>query len=128
MLTHEVEVEKNVVEPLNHVENEANNIVKARRNLNKLILDMDSARTRYTHRLIFKVIRDLKKLCCPSRYKNAQKQVSSGGIVTKVDVIKEEMEEAQVKVDMARDSLAADIYTLLARESDFAKVNYILIF
>lgn len=46
MLLHEVDVEKNVVEPLSHVENEAANIAKARRNLNKLILDMDSARTR----------------------------------------------------------------------------------
>lgn len=46
MLVHEVDIEKNVVEPLSLVENEAANIVKARRNLNKLILDMDSARTR----------------------------------------------------------------------------------
>lgn len=46
MLVHEVDVEKNVVDPLSHVENEAANIAKARRNLNKLILDMDSARTR----------------------------------------------------------------------------------
>ena len=32
------------------------------------------------------------------------------------------MEEAQLKVDMGRDSLAADIYSLMAKESDFAKV------
>ena len=48
MLSHEVDLEKNVVDPLNQVENEALNIAKARRNLNKLILDMDSARTRYS--------------------------------------------------------------------------------
>ena len=47
MLLHEIDLEKNVIEPLNHVENEAVNIAKARRNLNKLILDMDSARTRF---------------------------------------------------------------------------------
>lgn len=47
MLLHEIDLEKNVIEPLNHVENEAANIAKARRNLNKLILDMDSARTRF---------------------------------------------------------------------------------
>jgi hypothetical protein len=46
MLCHEIDVEKNVVEPLNQVENEAANITKARRNLKELILDMDSARTR----------------------------------------------------------------------------------
>ena len=40
-----------------------------------------------------------------------------------MDGIKEEMEEAQLKVDMSRDSLAADIYTLLAKESEFAKVR-----
>jgi len=32
------------------------------------------------------------------------------------------LEEAQLKVEMNRDGLAADIYTLLAKESDFAKV------
>ncbi|XP_057378728.1 LOW QUALITY PROTEIN: rho GTPase-activating protein 44-like [Daphnia carinata] len=101
MLLHEVDVEKNVVEPLSQVENEAANIAKARRNLNKLILDMDSART---------------------RYRNAQKQAISGGSVAKVDGIKEELEEAQLKVEMNRDGLAADIYSLLAQESDFAKV------
>ena len=47
MVVHEAELEKNVVEPLNMVENEAANITKTRRNLNKFILDMDSARTRY---------------------------------------------------------------------------------
>ena len=46
LLLHEVELEKNVVEQLNIVENEAGNIAKGRRNLNKLILDMDSAKTR----------------------------------------------------------------------------------
>lgn len=40
-----------------------------------------------------------------------------------MDGIKEEMEEAQLKVDIARDSLAADIYTLIAKESEFAKVG-----
>lgn len=39
-----------------------------------------------------------------------------------MDGIKEELEEAQQKVEMNRDSLAADIYSLLAKESDFAKV------
>ena len=39
-----------------------------------------------------------------------------------MDGIKEEMEEAQLKVDIARDSLAADIYSLLAKESEYAKV------
>lgn len=46
MLAHEIELEKTVVDPLMAVENEANNIVKARKSLSKLILDMDSARSR----------------------------------------------------------------------------------
>ena len=46
MLAHEVGLEKAVVEPLMSIENEANNIAKARKNLSKLILDMDSARSR----------------------------------------------------------------------------------
>lgn len=102
MLVHEAELEKNVVEPLNLVELEAANITKTRRNLNKFILDMDSAKF---------------------RYQTAQKQTANaGGSNTKIDSIKEEMEEAQLKVDMGRDSLAADIYSLMAKESDFAKV------
>ena len=48
---------------------------------------------------------------------------NGGSSYTKIDNIKEEMEEAQLKVDMGRDSLAADIYSLMARESDFAKVH-----
>lgn len=39
-----------------------------------------------------------------------------------MDGIKEELEEAQLKVEMNRDGLAADIYALLAKEADFAKV------
>lgn len=50
MLLHEIDLEKSVIEPLNQVENEAANIAKARRNLNKLILDMDSAKTRFVVR------------------------------------------------------------------------------
>ena len=46
-MQHEIEVEKLVLQPLNQVENEANNIAKARRALNKLILDMDSAKARF---------------------------------------------------------------------------------
>ena len=47
LMQHEIEVEKLVLQPLNQVENEANNIAKARRALNKLILDMDSAKARF---------------------------------------------------------------------------------
>lgn len=46
MLVHEIDMEKYVIEPLSQVENEAANIAKAKKNLEKLILDMDSARTR----------------------------------------------------------------------------------
>lgn len=63
------------------------------------------------------------KIIVNCRYRSAQKQATSGGSVTKMDGIKEELEEAQLKVDIARDSLAADIYTLLAKESEFAKVG-----
>lgn len=56
------------------------------------------------------------------RYLTAQKQFNSGGSVTKMDGIKEEMEEAQSKVDQSRDSLAADIFALLAREAELARV------
>ncbi len=121
MLLHEVDVEKNVVEPLSQVENEAANIAKARRNLNKLILDMDSARTRLiTLPLIESFPLLITSISC--RYRNAQKQATSGGSGAKVDGIKEELEEAQLKVEMNRDALAADIYALLAKEADFAKV------
>ena len=57
-----------------------------------------------------------------TRYQTAQKQANSGGNVTKIDGIKEEMEEALLKVDQTRDALAADIYPRLAKESDYAKV------
>ena len=111
LLQHEIEVQKLVLQPLNQVEEETMNISKARRNLNKLILDMDSARARYL---------------AAQRQANSSSSSGGGGgsgTTSKIDGIKEEMEEAQLKVDMSRDSLAADIYTFLAKESDFAKVG-----
>lgn len=44
---HELNVEQKVVNPLNEIiDNDVSNILKHKRNLQKLILDMDSARAR----------------------------------------------------------------------------------
>lgn len=57
------------------------------------------------------------------RYRNAQKLANNPANAAKINLIREELEEAQQKVEQNRDALAADIYTLLSREAEFGKVN-----
>ncbi|XP_069056432.1 rho GTPase-activating protein 44 isoform X4 [Pleurodeles waltl] len=106
-LTHfEVEVERDVIEPLFVLaEVEIPNIQKQRKHLAKLVLDMDSSRTRW------------------------QQSAKGSGLSTipqpsgaKADALREEMEEAANRVEICRDQLSADMYSFVAKEIDYA--NY----
>ncbi|XP_069510668.1 rho GTPase-activating protein 44 isoform X5 [Ambystoma mexicanum] len=106
-LTHfEVEVERDVIEPLFVLaEVEIPNIQKQRKHLAKLVLDMDSSRTRW------------------------QQSAKGSGMSTipqpsgaKADALREEMEEAANRVEICRDQLSADMYSFVAKEIDYA--NY----
>ncbi|XP_006902110.1 PREDICTED: rho GTPase-activating protein 17 [Elephantulus edwardii] len=100
---HEVFVEKEIVDPLYSIaEVEIPNIQKQRKQLAKLVLDWDSVRARWN-----------------------QAHKSSGtnfqGLPSKIDTLKEEMDEAGNKVEQCKDQLAADMYNFMAKEGEYGK-------
>ncbi|CAL7940842.1 unnamed protein product [Xylocopa violacea] len=98
-IEHESKVEQYVAIPLQHIlDTDVPNILKHKRNLARLILDMDSVR---------------------ARYQQAIKHSASTG-ATKVDNLREELEEAEAKVEQCRDQLAAEMFQLMSRETELA--------
>ncbi|XP_076220997.1 rho GTPase-activating protein 44 isoform X2 [Nomia melanderi] len=98
-IEHEAKVEQYVTSPLQHIlDTDVPNILKHKRNLARLILDMDSVRT---------------------RYQQASKHSASAG-AAKVDSLREELEEAEAKVEQCRDQLAAEMFQLMSRETELA--------
>ncbi|XP_014652463.1 PREDICTED: rho GTPase-activating protein 17 isoform X2 [Ceratotherium simum simum] len=100
---HEVFLEKEIVDPLYGIaELEIPNIQKQRKQLAKLVLDWDSVRARWN-----------------------QAHKSSGtnfqGLPSKIDTLKEEMDEAGNKVEQCKDQLAADMYNFMAKEGEYGK-------
>ncbi|XP_030156555.1 rho GTPase-activating protein 17 isoform X4 [Lynx canadensis] len=100
---HEVFVEGEIVDPLCSIaELEIPNIQKQRKQLAKLVLDWDSVRARWN-----------------------QAHKSSGtnfqGLPSKIDTLKEEMDEAGNKVEQCKDQLAADMYNFMAKEGEYGK-------
>ncbi|KAK2709441.1 rho GTPase-activating protein 44-like [Artemia franciscana] len=95
LLQYELKVEQIVTSHLQQVESEVAAILKNRRILNKLSLEMDASRKVYQ-----------------------SNRMSSGN--TKSDQLREDMEDSYQKVEISKDSLATEIYTLLAREPEFA--------
>ncbi|XP_060620488.2 rho GTPase-activating protein 44 isoform X6 [Anolis sagrei] len=106
LIHFELEVERDVIEPLFVLaEVEIPNIQKQRKHLAKLVLDMDSSKTRW------------------------QQSAKSSGLSSnlqptgaKADALREEMEEAANRVEICRDQLSADMYNFVAKEIDYA--NY----
>ncbi|XP_049645219.1 LOW QUALITY PROTEIN: rho GTPase-activating protein 17 [Suncus etruscus] len=95
---HEVFVEKEIVDPLYVIaEVEIPNIQKQRKQLAKLVLDWDSVRARWNQANKFQ------------------------GLPSKIDTLKEEMDEAGNKVEQCKDQLAADMYNFMAREGEYGK-------
>ncbi|XP_019505377.1 PREDICTED: rho GTPase-activating protein 17 isoform X1 [Hipposideros armiger] len=100
---HEVFMEREIVEPLGAIaEVEIPNIQKQRKQLAKLVLDWDSVRARWN-----------------------QAHKSSGtnfqGLPSKIDTLKEEMDEAGNKVEQCKDQLAADMYNFMAKEGEYGR-------
>ncbi|KAL0278553.1 UNVERIFIED_CONTAM: hypothetical protein PYX00_000346 [Menopon gallinae] len=95
---HDHRVEQHVVIPLQNVlENEIPLIVKHKRNVTKVCLDMDSAR---------------------ARYHQAQKHNSNTAGAAKAESIKDELKDCEQKVEQSRDALACEMFHLAARESE----------
>ncbi|XP_051529558.1 rho GTPase-activating protein 44-like isoform X2 [Myxocyprinus asiaticus] len=102
----ELQIERDVIEPLYTLaEVEIPNIQKQRKHLAKLVLDMDSARTRWQQ---------------SSRSSTLSNKETPTG--AKADALREEMEEAANRMEICRDQLSADMYSFMAKEIDYA--NY----
>ncbi|XP_032899931.1 rho GTPase-activating protein 44 isoform X7 [Amblyraja radiata] len=106
LILFEQQIERDVIEPLFVLaEVDIPNIQKQRKHLAKLVLDMDSARTRWQQ---------------SSKSSGLSSNLQSSG--AKADALREEMEEAANRVEICRDQLAADMYNFVAKEIDYA--NY----
>ncbi|XP_042549875.1 rho GTPase-activating protein 44 isoform X4 [Dipodomys spectabilis] len=106
LIHFELQVERDVIEPLFLLaEVEIPNIQKQRKHLAKLVLDMDSSRTRWQQ---------------TSKSTGLSGSLQPAG--AKADALREEMEEAANRVEICRDQLSADMYSFVAKEIDYA--NY----
>ncbi|XP_044836954.1 rho GTPase-activating protein 17 isoform X4 [Mauremys mutica] len=106
---HEVQIEKEILDPLSLLtEGEIPNIQKQRKQLAKLVLDWDSARARYSQ-------------ACKTSGTNFQMHPS------KIDSLKEEMDEAGNKVEQCKDQLAADMYNFVSKEGEYARYFVMLL-
>ncbi|XP_048347232.1 rho GTPase-activating protein 44 isoform X7 [Sphaerodactylus townsendi] len=106
LIHFELQVERDVIEPLFVLaEVEIPNIQKQRKHLAKLVLDMDSSKTRWQQ---------------SAKSSGLSSNLQSSG--AKVDALREEMEEAANRVEICRDQLSADMYNFVAKEIDYA--NY----
>ncbi|KAK7174324.1 hypothetical protein R3I93_001514 [Phoxinus phoxinus] len=108
---HEVQLERDILDPLNQLaEVDIPNILKQRRHLAKLVLDFDSVK---------------------ARYHQAAKAFPSAGnaqaMAAKVDTLKEEMDEAQNKMEICKDQLAAEMYNFSSKEGEYARYYVLLL-
>ncbi|XP_059151370.1 rho GTPase-activating protein 44-like isoform X3 [Physella acuta] len=102
-LEYETNIEAEFIAPLQNIYDvEIPSIMKFRKALNKSTLDMDSAKTRLNQAM-------------------RQSQVPGANMASagaKVDVIREEYEEASVKVETIKDNLSIELCNFAAKESD----------
>ncbi|XP_027706006.1 rho GTPase-activating protein 44 isoform X3 [Vombatus ursinus] len=111
LIHFELQVERDVIEPLFVLaEVEIPNIQKQRKHLAKLVLDMDSSRTRWQQ---------------TSKSSGLSSNLQPSG--AKADALREEMEEAANRVEICRDQLSADMYSFVAKEIDYANYFQMLI-
>ncbi|KAJ8246262.1 hypothetical protein GJAV_G00265600 [Gymnothorax javanicus] len=111
LILFEMQIERDVVEPLYVLaEVEIPNIQKQRKHLAKLVLDMDSARTRWHQ---------------ASKSSGLSSNLQPTG--AKADALREEMEEAANRMEICRDQLSADMYNFVAKEIDYANYFQMLI-
>ncbi|XP_047005723.2 rho GTPase-activating protein 44 isoform X12 [Ictalurus punctatus] len=111
LIVFELQMERDVVDPLYVLaEVDIPNIQKQRKHLAKLVLDMDSARTRW------------QQSCKSSSHPS---NLTPAG--AKADALREEMEETANRMEICRDQLSADMYNFVAKEIDYANTFQTLI-
>ncbi|XP_078017448.1 rho GTPase-activating protein 17b isoform X4 [Epinephelus lanceolatus] len=106
LMQHEVQLERDILDPLNQLaEVDIPNILKQRKQLAKLVLDYDSAKTRWYQ---------------------ATKS-NNQAMAAKADSLKDEMDEALNKVEICKDQLSADLYNFASKEGDYARYYVMLL-
>uniref|UniRef100_A0A3Q2R1T3 Rho GTPase activating protein 17b n=1 Tax=Fundulus heteroclitus TaxID=8078 RepID=A0A3Q2R1T3_FUNHE len=106
LLQHELQIERDILDPLNQLaEVEIPNILKQRKQLAKLVLDYDSAKTRW-----FQATKS-----------------NNQAMTSKVDSLKDEMDEALNKVEICKDQLSADMYSFASKEGEYARYYVMLL-
>ncbi|KAM7296257.1 rho GTPase-activating protein 44 [Ixodes scapularis] len=126
LLNYERETDKQILQPTNLLlETDLPNISKLRRQLSKLTLDMDAAKNRYHTALKH----------AQQSGGNTTTNNSGGGagstsgsspsgagtaVTSKTEGLREEAEDATSKVEQCRDALAAEMFSLIGREPEFA--------
>ncbi|XP_054614905.1 rho GTPase-activating protein 17b isoform X2 [Dunckerocampus dactyliophorus] len=106
LMVHEVQIERDILDPLNQLaEVEIPNILKQRKQLAKLVLDYDSAKTRWVQ-----------------AFKSNNQTMAA-----KVDSLKDEMDEALNKVEICKDQLSADMYNFASKEGEYARYYLMLL-
>ncbi|XP_040012592.1 rho GTPase-activating protein 17b isoform X3 [Xiphias gladius] len=106
LMQHEVQIERDILDPLNQLaEVEIPNILKQRKQLAKLVLDYDSAKTRW--------------------YQAAKS--NNQAMAAKADSLKDEMDEALNKVEICKDQLSADMYNFASKEGEYARYYVMLL-
>ncbi|XP_061084598.1 rho GTPase-activating protein 17a isoform X2 [Conger conger] len=111
LMLHEVQIEKDVLDPLNQLaEVDIPNILKQRKQLARLVLDYDSAKAR-----------------CFQATKSVISGTNTQALTAKVDSLKEEVDEAKNKVELCKDQLAADMYNFFSKEGDYARYYVMLL-
>lgn len=97
------QVESLVLNPMQSVlETEIPAITRLRKQLTKLTLDMDSAKGRFHSTL------------------KQSSGASSASLSSKVEILRNEMEQAESRVDQCRDQLIIEMYSFLAREGQLS--------
>ena len=102
LVQYEIQVE-HIIQQLDVItKTELPAILKARRGLDQLVLELDTAKARLAA---------------------AKMEAEQAGVITagaKVDKCGEELDDAERKVEMARDGLATDMMTFLAKDAEMA--------
>nr|XP_053630515.1 bargin-like [Cherax quadricarinatus] len=98
VVEYEDALDKQILGPLAHlIKDEFPSIAKQKKQLKQVGLDLDAAKT---------------------RWRNSQANPSPNA---KMDTYREELEEAEAKLDQARDTYACDIFSLMAREREISQ-------
>ncbi|XP_048473332.1 SH3 domain-binding protein 1-like [Rhincodon typus] len=110
LIEHELQVEKEVLDPLYKLsEEELPNILKHKKQLAKLTLDWTAAKNRLSQAT-----------------KSGNQGAAVPSTTTKLDLLKEDVEEIWRRVELCKDEYAADLYHFASKEEEYSNYFYSL--